>query len=323
MKPLRQVPLDNPIAQLDKHCTRVIQADVARGKKNKLSERDLNRVTINAKRQYNTGFKISLDPILEDINSTKIEDAQISKPTLSRHLRKANIVYSKECKSLPRGLRPTAVPRWLAKRRSFTKRLKGCPKANLFNADESYFGFSRKTRMNARELHPLGVRHPKKPAKFGTEKRVTVWAAIGIDCYSQLCVFEHGKQLNGKDYVEMLKNNVFPDIVRGRKDVQMIDDGASIHWTVEANALFEKYNVKRIKTPPYSCDAVWIEKFWANLADIVYEGNKTFTNKSDLIQALHIAYAQLTQDDDYLRRLVVAGEGACRKIYKECGYLVH
>ncbi len=210
------------IQDLYNKCEKQANADKVRGIKNKLTQRDINRIAILAKRAYNSGYKVQYNPILEDINSMKTGINQISKPTLSRHIYEAGLVSSRGLQSLPKDLRDQAVPRWLARRRSFCKWWKGTPKEHWFVADGSNFGLQRKVRRGAKTLHPRGAKRPQRPVRGSKKNQVHVWCAVGLTSISNMNIWEDGKASTAEEFVSTLEVDVLPDLLADDPEAKIL-----------------------------------------------------------------------------------------------------
>lgn len=322
-KKMRRSQSCSLIERLYEKCEKEARADRAKGIKNKLSPRDLRRISILAKRSYNSGYEIQYDPILDAINDTKENIQKISKATLSRHVNEAGLVSSKGPGSLPKDLKDKDVPRWLARRRSFSKWWKGTPKEHWFVADGSDFGLERKTRRAAKTLHPSGAKRPRRPARGARKNKVHVWCAVGLTSVSNAVIWMDGKAPNAKDFCSSLETDVFPDLLSIDPSAKILQDSSGPNRAMQTQETFRKAGIEVKYAPPYSGDLVRIEKFWANLGDRVYRGKRSFSTKEELAEAIEKELLVMMADEAYLTRLCAAEEAACRKCIQQQGYRIH
>jgi transposase len=192
-------------------------------------------------------------------------------------------------------------------------------------ADEKFFYLTPKGTRYSKRLHPHGVATMAiNPGKHHDSRRVTVWAALGLEGYTQIYILKSGKYLTGKDYQEILSNGALRDMAVFSPQVELAEDNVSIHKTEEVQEVYAKAGVKHTFLFPYCPDLDWMEKAWANLGDRVYEqGRIVFKNKEDLIKAIQAAWLAMAGDWGYRRKLFASFQGACKAIMDNQGYMVH
>lgn len=206
----------------------------------------------------------------------------------------------------------------------YVKKLLRTPLTQLVMADEAFFGLKRKVRVQKKNWHITGA--PRREVKY--EKRraqdlVTVWGGLGLGRHTPLSVFEHGQFINGEELRRMLDQNVVPALGLLQPPTILGEDNLLAHHQEDTEQLLEDNDIKHMFLTVFSGDLNWMEKVWANLGDIVYEGGKAYASKSELIAALEHAWATLTHSSQYKQGLLAGWRGACKKVLANEGKRVH
>lgn len=309
------------IQSLYKACEKEVKASESRSVRNKLSDRDIRRAKLEITSCLARRVKPRLSDLKDLINETKAGCQQISTSTLSRQLSANGIICTHKHGDYPANV---DLPKWLAKRRGFCDKFKKRDKSLILMGDEAFFSLHEKQRLNEKTWsvseHRPDIVYERRPIRT----RVTVWGATGLNYCSPLIIFEHGMYLNGEEYAAMMDAKVLPALNAFNQDLTLLEDNCTIHNTPEAQDAFDGSNVIHEFLPARSADISWQEKVWANMATILYDGgNKQYSNKHELMEALQAAWKDLTSNDDYRRRLVVKGEAACKKIIDNQGFRIH
>jgi hypothetical protein len=130
---------------------RMLWTREAKGKKHKLSARDLRHIKLMIGAATSKDMPINLVQMTETVNSTKSGTDRIDKSTIARHLAKTGIKCDTSAGNIPRELKSDAVPSWLARRRSLALKMKKGLYKHVVMADEAYFGFKQKVHLRQRQ----------------------------------------------------------------------------------------------------------------------------------------------------------------------------
>jgi hypothetical protein len=296
----------------------------AKGKKHKLSARDIRHAKLMIGAASSKDMPINLTQMAETINSTKSGTNQVDKSTIARHLAKGGIKCDMSAGNIPRELKPEALSSWLSRRRSLALKLKKGLYKHVVMADEAYFGFKQKVHVRQRQWHLQGRKRIVQREKQGTEHRVTVYGAMGLDHCPPLVVFKAGTQLDGETYRRMLDSKILPPLARFNPPVKFYDDRYSCHVQVDTEDLFEDNDIEHRSLVEYGCDLNWMEKVWANMNEIIYEHNtRTFSSKESLEEAVQKAWAKTAGSKKFRAALLERYREACKKVVDAQGYRVH
>jgi hypothetical protein len=160
--------------------------------------------------------------------------------------------------------------------------------------------------------------------KQGSADRVTVYGALGLDKVTRLIVFKDGKQLDGESYRRMMDSKIVPSLARCNPPIKYLDDRYSCHIQDFTEDILDDNGIEHGTLVEYSCDLNWMEKVWANLAEIVYQhGTYQFTSKDDLEEALQAAWAKTAGSKKWRAALLEKHRAACKKVVDAKGYRVH
>lgn len=311
----------NPLAALDAACTKAAAQAEAQGVRNKLTQRDKTHMCIAVKRAAHKRERVTEEDLAELVNESRQGKRRVSTSTISRHLGEAGLETNVSRATWPQKL---DVAKWLRKRRGFCKIMKSCDKSNICMADEAFFGLARKIRKHELTVHPIGCVPQLKQEAVGADKRVTVWAAIGLDAWTPLEVWEDGHVLNQEKYGPMLDSTALPVLMAACPALHMWEDNATFHLTDNIHNIYTHFGAKHSNYPSHSPDLNWIEKSWANLAERVYAGGRrVYEDKQQLTDALKAEWVAMASDADYRRRLVAQAEEAYRQCLRDEGRYVH
>jgi hypothetical protein len=296
----------------------------AQGKRNKLSARDINHLRIYAKKTYAADEKISVRGLTEEANRTKEGTATVGATTVWNTFDRLGLACDARSGNWPRQISYAELSGWLSRRRQFCKVMKSIDKSRIIMADESFFGLKAKQAKYSKETHPIGQKRQQQYEPQYAKDRITVWAAIGLDFWTEAIIFEDGQYLNGEQYAKMLDTQVLPKLCATRPKKKFIEDNCRIHNCKVVQAVWDRHNIDHEFLGRYWKDLNWTEKFWANVKEVLYDGRRrTFSNKAELITPLRSAWTTVAADEDYRRRLVASFEDACKKVIEAQGYLVH
>lgn len=292
----------------------------ARGKKNKLSKRDIRSLILAIKRNQSEHRKTRLYRLTEQANALREGADKVHRTTVSRQLKQAGYCYDRAVGNWPDVKNPS---KWLRQRRGFAKVFKSNDKSCILMTDESFFGLKRKVRTNEREWHESGHRMMRLHEPMKPQNRVSVWAAIGLKYWTPLFIFDDGRWLSRNDYGRIIDSFLLPRLAAIPGVPQIGEDQATYHVGEQIDHLFTDNNVKRFFFPAHSPDLNWIEKAWANLADRVYRDDREYSGKDELIAALNREWNAMASNQEYRQALVAQAQRACRKILRNGGYRVH
>lgn len=304
--------------------SRVAWTKEAQGKKHKLSARDIRHAKYMIGAATSKDQPINLAQMAATINSTKEGTSRVDKSTIARHLSKVGITCDASVGNIPRELKSEDLPSWLARRRSLALKLKKGWYKKVMMADEAYFGLKQKVHIRQRQWHLPGRKRVVQREKQGTQDRVTVYGAMGLEKFTPLEVFMDGKQLNGEAYRRMMDQDVLPALARCDPPTEYMDDRYQCHIQGDTEDLFTDNDIKHSTLVEYSPDLNWMEKVWANMAEVVYEHNtRSFTSKQALVEALQAAWAKTAGSKKFRAGLLEQYREACKKVVDAQGYRVH
>ena len=118
---------------------------------------------------------------------------------------------------------------------------------------------------------------------------VMVWGAIGFNGVSSLAIID--TKLNSAGYLDILGNNLLPfkDLFGGSSLIFQ-QDNSPIHVSQMSKAWFESKNIRLLTWPARSPDLPPIENLWGILCKIVYDGNRQYSSRNELITAIEQAW---------------------------------
>ena len=291
--------------------------------RNKLSKRDLTRLTTTVKRARGTKERYTFKQLAEVVNDTKSPEQQVAASTVWNHKAEANLACAASRGNWPGELMFKDLPQWLRNRRGFCKLYKSCDKTGLVMSDESFFGLRRKTMPHKKYVHPVGGKQIAKYVPQPRNKRVVVWAAMGLNYVGPLVIKEDGVHFNSDTYIEFFTPLVLPWLQRYKNKMDYWEDGATYHTSVATTAAFDARGIKRSITGGYWKDLNYMEKVWANMKDEIYKGGKEYESKIELIAAIKSTWKRLTSDPKYRSALLWRFEKACQKCLDAQGYYVN
>lgn len=313
----------NPIARLVESCDAAVDAAHRQGKRNKLSESDKRYLSLVCKRNTAAGTPTTLHTLAAAANAGRSGSNVVGTTTIHNHLAELNVGYRASFARIPKEITPARLPSWLRARRGFCAQMKKVNIWELVVADETFFGLKAKHNQYKKIMQPAGAERESAYTAQYAKHRVSVWAGVGLDYCTPIFIFEHGKCINAEEYRAIYEGGVMDSLRGHHHPLTLVEDNCSIHKSKSMLEYWRTAPVNHRYLPPYSSDLSWVEKTWANMKSIVYEGNKEYESKADLCTAIRHAWAVVMKDDDYRRRLVTHCEVAWKKCLDAQGYVIH
>ncbi|CAO4362619.1 unnamed protein product [Caenorhabditis nigoni] len=132
---------------------------------------------------------------------------------------------------------------------------------------------------------------------------VMVWAAISSEGRIKLIFVT--KKMNGSDYRNTLRRGLSRFWRRNRnRGFIFMHDGAPIHRARKTTQWLNRRNIPLLSWPSYSPDINPIENVWGFMVRKVYDGNKHYSNVSELKKAILDAWKLV--DQQYLDSLYLS-----------------
>lgn len=132
---------------------------------------------------------------------------------------------------------------------------------------------------------------------------VMVWGAFGFNGVTSLAIID--AKLNSTGYLDILENNLLPfgKLLGGSNWIYQ-QDNAPIHVSRMSKSWFHSKNIRLLTWPARSPDLNPIENLWGIISKMVYDGNRQYSSRNELITAIEQAWYGL--DIEIVHNLILS-----------------
>ena len=177
---------------------------------------------------------------------------------------------------------------------SFSKFLLTLPREMLIWCDEVAFPLQRKTLKG----EWMKKSKPKLIMQKNPNPKIHIWGAISLIEKSKIYILPCKMTWTSENYKNMLNEILLEFVLKHYKDetFYFIQDTARAHK--KHTITWMKESIKNYMfLPPKSCDLNPIERIWSIMKDKIYAGNKIYSNRICLIEAINKVWESLESEE--------------------------